>query len=40
MQFKKSLVIVFVFLSFLNINAQEFKLGKVTIAELEEKVHP
>jgi hypothetical protein len=40
MLFKKSLVIVIAFLSFTNINAQEFKLGKVTIAELEEKVHP
>jgi len=40
MLFKKSLVIVLTFLSFSNINAQKFELGKVTIAELQEKVHP
>ena len=31
-------VLIFFTLSFF-INAQEFKLGKVTIAELEEKIH-
>ena len=33
----------FLFLSILfcsNVNAQEFKLGKVSISELEQKVHP
>jgi hypothetical protein len=40
MLFKKSLIILFVFLSFSNINAQKFELGKVTIAELQEKEHP
>jgi len=30
----------FLFLFFFNANAQEFKLGKVSIAELEQKVHP
>ena len=29
-----------VFICFSKVNAQEFKLGKVSIAELEEKVHP
>jgi len=40
MLLKKSLVIVFVVLFFSNVNAQEFKLGKVSVAELEEKEHP
>ncbi len=40
MLFKKSLVIVFVILFFSNVNAQEYKLGKVSIAELQEKSHP
>ena len=40
MLFKKSLILVIAFLSFSNSYAQEFKLGKVTIAELEEKFHP
>jgi len=37
---KKSLIIAFVLLSILNSKAQDFKLGKVSIAELEEKEHP
>jgi hypothetical protein len=31
---------LFLFLFFSNANAQEFKLGKVSIAELEQKAHP
>ncbi len=37
MTFKKSLLILCVFLSFSNANSQKFELGKVTIAELQEK---
>jgi hypothetical protein len=38
---KMRLFAIFLFVvSFLNANAQEFKLGKVSIAELEEKFHP
>jgi hypothetical protein len=33
-------VILLFFFSFFNLTAQEFKLGKVSIAELQEKVHP
>lgn len=33
-------IILFFFFSFFNLTAQEFKLGKVSIAELEQKVHP
>ncbi len=40
MLFKKSLLVLCVFFSFLKANAQEFKLGKVTIAELQEKECP
>jgi hypothetical protein len=40
MLFKKSLIIIFAILFFSNVKAQEFKLGKVSIAELQEKVHP
>ncbi len=39
MLFKKLSIILFVII-FSNANAQEFKLGKVSIAELEEKEHP
>ena len=37
-QLKKSILFFAIFCS--TINAQEFKLGKVSVAELEEKVHP
>ncbi len=40
MPIKKSLIILFVFLLFSNANAQKYELGKVTIAELQEKEHP
>ena len=40
MFFKKPLVIVLTILLFSISNAQEFKLGKVSIAELQEKEHP
>jgi hypothetical protein len=40
MLFKKLLVIVFTILLFSISHAQEFKLGKVSIAELQEKAHP
>lgn len=33
-------IILFFFFSFFNLTAQEFKLGKVSVAELEQKVHP
>jgi hypothetical protein len=33
-------VCLFLLFSVVNVNAQEFKMGKVSIAELEEKVHP
>lgn len=36
----KSLIVLLFIVPFLKINAQEFKLGKVSIAELEEKAHP
>ena len=36
--FKKLTLILIAFA--LNVNAQEYKLGKVTVAELEEKQHP
>jgi hypothetical protein len=39
MLFKKLSVILFVII-FSNANAQKFELGKVSIAELQEKVHP
>jgi transglutaminase-like putative cysteine protease len=39
MLFKKLSVILFVII-FSNANAQKFELGKVSIAELEEKMHP
>lgn len=39
MLFKKLSIILFVII-FSNVRAQEFKLGKVSVAELEEKVHP
>ncbi|MEP6930089.1 MAG: DUF3857 domain-containing protein, partial [Flavobacterium sp.] len=34
------IILFFFFFSFLNLQAQEFKLGKVSVAELEEKKHP
>lgn len=37
---KIKIALAFLILSFLNGRAQEFKLGKVSIKELEEKVHP
>lgn len=40
MPLKKSLLFLFVFISFSKINAQKFEMGKVSIAELEEKRHP
>ncbi|TDD99165.1 DUF3857 domain-containing protein [Flavobacterium cellulosilyticum] len=40
MLFKKNVIAVFAFLSFAISNAQDFKLGKVSIKELEEKTHP
>ncbi|MES2575155.1 MAG: DUF3857 domain-containing protein [Bacteroidota bacterium] len=40
MLFKKIVFILIAFLFFSNTNAQEFKLGKVSIPELEEKEHP
>lgn len=40
MCYKKVIIFVFVFLSFSKTNAQEFKLGEVSVAELEEKEHP
>lgn len=39
MSFRKIGILLLVF-SFANINAQKFELGKITIAELEEKEHP
>ena len=33
-------IILFFYFSFFNLTAQEFKLGKVSVAELEQKVHP
>jgi hypothetical protein len=40
MSFKKTLFIVLFLVSFSNTKAQTFELGKVSIAELEEKEHP
>ena len=40
MLFKKSLLVLCVFFLFSKANAQEFKLGKVSVAELQEKEHP
>ncbi|MFV8344271.1 transglutaminase domain-containing protein [Flavobacterium sp. XS2P39] len=40
MPLKKSLLFLLVFISFSKINAQKFEMGKVSIAELEEKRHP
>lgn len=40
MLFKRSPIILFVILFFSHVNAQEFKLGKVSVAELQEKKHP
>lgn len=37
---KIKLLIIILFLNFSFINAQDFKLGKVSIAELQEKFHP
>ncbi len=37
---RKSLLTLFAFLSFLNIYAQKYELGKVTVAELQEKECP
>lgn len=40
MKLSQFAIVLFVASFFLNANAQEFKLGKVSIAELQEKVHP
>lgn len=40
MQLKKSLFVLLLLVSFSKINAQNFELGKVSIEELQEKVHP
>jgi hypothetical protein len=40
MKIKHLIHFLFLFLFFSNANAQEFKLGKVSLAELEQKVHP
>jgi hypothetical protein len=40
MKFNQLTIVLFVVFSFSKITAQEFKLGKVSIAELQEKVHP
>ena len=40
MKFSKSLCLSILLLFVSKINAQDFKLGKVSIAELEQKVHP
>lgn len=37
---KKIVILIFLFVSFSSINAQNFELGKVSIAELQEKMHP
>ena len=34
------IILFFFFFSFFNLTAQEFKLGKVSVAELEQKAHP
>jgi hypothetical protein len=39
MKFKNLLLIIALFVA-IKSNAQEFKLGKVSVAELEEKSHP
>jgi hypothetical protein len=39
MKFKNLLLIIILFVA-IKSNAQEFKLGKVSMAELEEKSHP
>ena len=40
MSFKKTLLFLLLFVTFLNSTAQNFELGKVSIAELQQKVHP
>jgi hypothetical protein len=40
MKIQQLTIILFFTFLFLNVNAQEFKLGKVSIAELREKSHP
>lgn len=40
MKFNKLIIGLFLIICVVKINAQEFKLGKVSMAELEEKVHP
>lgn len=40
MQFKKLIIVLFLVAFFFKTNAQKFDLGKVSIAELEEKFHP
>nr|WP_315198332.1 transglutaminase [uncultured Flavobacterium sp.] len=40
MKIKRLTFLFFIVLFCSNVNAQEFKLGKVSIAELEQKVHP
>lgn len=40
MKFRSLAIVLFLCVSFSKINAQNFSLGKVTIAELEEKMHP
>jgi hypothetical protein len=40
MKTKKLILLLLLSLLFSNANAQEFKLGKVSIAELEQKMHP
>ncbi|MDQ6471537.1 DUF3857 domain-containing protein [Flavobacterium sp. LHD-80] len=40
MKFQNFVVVFFLCIGFSKINAQNFALGKVSIAELEEKVHP
>ena len=40
MKFNQLTIVLFVVFSFSKITAQEFKLGKVSVAELQEKVHP
>jgi hypothetical protein len=40
MWYRKAVFILFLALCFAKINAQNFELGKVSIAELQEKAHP
>jgi hypothetical protein len=40
MKFQSLKLIVFLFFCFSTINAQKYELGKVTVAQLQEKVHP